>query len=196
MRRAPPPTQGSLASLRLGLLATAPLTSDAAAALAEIAANIATAGGTVVAAQSGFLLHTPAFVDGTLAEPAALEPTLAYSHRAVMPGFHIMATPTDHPVEILTGLGATGLDAVVAYAGAHPLQGHPLIPVLEIATTADCPPDMAGDLDLVLDGDPQQWPDQILARLGELAAHHYVPTRLSQGNIDFQITRGLMGISL
>ena len=193
---APAHTQGSLASLRLGLLATAPVPAAAASALAVVAANVAAAGGTVVAAQSGFLLHTPAFVDGTLAEPAALEPTLAYSHRAVMPGFHIMATPTDHPVEILTGLGATGLDAVVAYAGAHPLQGHPLIPVLEIATTADCPPDMAGDLDLVLDGDPQQWPDQILARLGELAAHHYVPTRLSQGNIDFQITRGLMGISL
>ncbi len=194
---APPArTQGSLTSLRLGLLATAPLPATAATALATIATNIVRAGGVVVAAQSGYLLHTPAFVDAVLAEPVSLAPTLAYSHRAAVPGFHIMATPTDHPVEILTGLGATGVDAVVAYTGAHPVQGHPLVPVLEIATAADCPPDVAGDLDLVLDGDSQQWPDQILARLGELAAHRYVPTRLRMGNIDFQITRGLMGISL
>jgi altronate dehydratase len=193
---APPPTQGSLASLRLGLLATAPLTSDAAAALAEIAANIATAGGTVVAAQSGYLLHTPAFIEAALANSQHVQPTVAYSGRISAPGFHIMATPTDHPVEIITGLGATGVDVVLAYVGAQPVQGHPLVPVLEVAAVEDCPPDVAAELDLLLAGDPAAWSTQLLARLGELAAHRYIPPRISAGNIDFQITRGLMGISL
>jgi len=193
---APLPTQGGLASLRLGLLATAPLTPDIAAALAEIAANVTAAGGTVVAAQSGYLLHTPAFVDALLAAPNNVQPTVAYSGRIMTAGFHIMATPTDHPVEIITGLGATGVDAVLVYAGAQPAPGHPLIPVLAVTTVATCPPDLAPDFDLLLEDDPAAWPAQMLARLADLAAHCYTPGRINFGNIDFQITRGLMGISL
>jgi hypothetical protein len=34
-----------------------------------------------------------------------------------------MAMPTDHPVEALTGLGAGGVDVILAYVGAHPIQG-------------------------------------------------------------------------
>ena len=192
----PVPVQGSLASLRLGLLATAPLPATAASALATLAAHIVTAGGTIVTAQSGYLLHSPEFIAATLGARPAAAPTLSYASKLRTPGFHIMATPTDHPVEILTGLGATGLDAVIAYTGAHPVQGHPLVPVLEIAVAEECPPDVASDLDLLLDGDPQQWPARILADLGDLAAHRTVPTRWLLGNIDFQITRGLMGISL
>ncbi|HHW88093.1 MAG TPA: altronate dehydratase [Chloroflexi bacterium] len=193
---APRSTQGSLASLRLGLLATAPLPPAAATALAEIAANVATAGGTVVIAQSGYLLHTPPFIDDLLATSNPIEPTLAYSGRITAPGLHIMATPTDHPVEIVTGLGATGVDAVLVYVGAQPVQGHPLVPVLEVATSDDCSPDVASELDLWLEGDPAMWAMQILERLGALAAHRYIPNRMQTGNIDFQITRGLMGISL
>lgn len=194
----PAPTfvQGSLASLRVGLLATAPLPAEAAHALAEFAAIIANAGGTVVAAESGYLLHTPSFVESALVEPQMLQPTLPYSGRISTPGFHIMATPTDHPVEIITGLGATGVDVALAYVGAHPVQGHPLTPVLELATSADCPPDLTGELDLLLDGDPAVWPVQMLERLADLASHRYTPQRMRLGNIDFQITRGWMGISL
>ena len=97
---------------------------------------------------------------------------------------------------IITGLGATGVDVVLAYVGAHPVQGHPLVPVLAFATAAACPPDLAPELDLLLDGNAETWPAQILARLGDLAAHRYIPKRVSMGNIDFQITRGAMGISL
>ena len=111
-------------------------------------------------------------------------------------GFQIMAMPTDHPVEALTGLGASGVDLILAYVGAHPLQGHPLLPVLQIAATDDCPSGVAFDLDVLLAGDDAAWPDLLLARIGELAAHDYVPKGFSQGNIDFQITRGLLGISL
>lgn len=188
--------QGGFASLRVGLLATAPLSAEAAHALAELAVTIVNAGGTVVTAESGYLLHTPAFVDAALTDPRMLYPTLPYSGRIAVSGFHIMATPTDHPVEIITGLGATGIDVVLAYVGAHPVQGHPLTPVLEMATAADCPHDLTTDLDLLLAGDPAAWPAQIVTRLSDLAAHRYTPQRMRMGNIDFQITRGWMGISL
>jgi hypothetical protein len=193
---APSFVQGGLASLRVGLLATAPLPAKAAHALAELAASTSIAGGTVIAAESGHLLHTPAFVDAVFAESQVLQPTLPYSGRVTTPGFHIMATPTDHPVEIITGLGATGVDVVLAYVGAHPVQGHPLTPVLEMATATDCPPDLIPELDLLLDGNSDTWPVQMLARLGDLAAHRYTPQQIRMGNIDFQITRGWMGISL
>jgi altronate dehydratase len=193
---APMPVQGGLASLRVGLLATTPLPTSAAHALAELAANIVHAGGSIVAAQSGHLLHSNDFVGALFVEPERLQPTLAYSGRIAAPGFHIIATPTDHPVEIVTGLGATGVDVVLVYVGAQPVQGHPLTPVLELATAADCPPDLAPELDLLLDGAPAAWAAQMLARLSDLAAHRYTPQRMRIGNIDFQITRGLMGISL
>jgi altronate dehydratase len=193
---APAAVQGSLASLRIGLLATAPVPAEAARALAEVATHVTAAGGVIVAAQSGYLLHTSTFVEAVLTDPKQLAPTLAYAGRRTTPGFAIMATPTDHPVEILTGLGATGVDAVLVYTGAHPVQGHPLVPVLELATAADCPPDLASELDLRLAGDPGAWPAAILARMADLATHRYRPVRINLGNIDFQITRGLMGISL
>jgi hypothetical protein len=55
---------------------------------------------------------------------------------------------------------------------------------------------VAADLDIVLAGDELTWPDEILARIAALAAHEYTPQGFRQGNIDFQITRGLLGISL
>lgn len=195
---APTPTEGSLATLRLGLMATAPLSPETGRALARVAANVVDAGGLVLAAESGYLWQCAGFVDTLLDAPETetVQPTVAYAHRPHRPGFHVMATPTDHPVEIVTGLGAAGVDVVLAYVGGHPTPGHPLTPVLELATAADCPPETATDLDLVLTNDPSTWPEQILERIGELAAHRYVPQHMRIGNIDFQITRGLMGISL
>lgn len=192
----PRPTQGSLATLRLGLMATAPLPSEAGQALALVAANVVAAGGLVLAAESGYLWQCAGFVEPLFAPGDAARPTVAYAHRPQRPGFHVMATPTDHPVEIITGLGASGVDVVLAYVGGHPTPGHPLVPVLELTTALDCPPETASDLDLVLAGDPSGWPEQVLGQIEALAAHRYVPRHMRMGNIDFQITRGLMGISL
>ena len=68
--------------------------------------------------------------------------------------------------------------------------------LLQIAAADDCPPDVAIDLDIVLAGDEEGWTDELLARIRALAAHEYAPKGFRQGNIDFQITRGLLGISL
>jgi altronate dehydratase len=191
----PPRQAAGLGALRLGLIATAPPPPEVARALAELTGAVATAGGVVIVSEAGHLLHSPAYVDATCAAPPAA-PTLTYAHRPATAGCHLMAMPTDHPVEALTGLGAGGVDVILAYVGAHPIQGHPLTPVLQLAAAADCSPDVAADLDIVLAGDELTWPDEILERIAALAAHEYTPQGFRQGNIDFQITRGLLGISL
>lgn len=189
------PRAGGLAALRIGLIATAPPPPAAARALAALTCAADAAGGVVIVSQAGHLLHTPAFVEAAFAAPPAA-PTLGYAHRPKTAGCHLMAMPTDHPVEALTGLGAGGVDVILAYVGSHPIQGHPLTPVLQIAAATDCPADAAADLDVVLAGDELAWPDEILARIAALAAHEYATRGFRQGNIDFQITRGWLGISL
>jgi hypothetical protein len=123
-------------------------------------------------------------------------PTLAYGAPMHSSGLHIMETPTAHWVETLTGLGATGVDLIVAYIGEHPLQTHPLIPVLQITDHAGVYQTFGPDLDLWLEGNPGQWPTLILSRIAAVSEHSYSPQLYQLGNIDFQVTRGLLGVSM
>jgi hypothetical protein len=107
-----------------------------------------------------------------------------------------METPTAHWVETLTGLGATGVDVLVAYIGEHPLQTHPMIPMLQITDRAEVYDAYGPDLDLHLEGAPDQWPAHILTRIAAVADHSYAPQLYTLGNIDFQVTRGLLGVSM
>jgi hypothetical protein len=96
----------------------------------------------------------------------------------------------------LTGLGATGVEVIVAYAGEHPLQTHPMVPLLQITDRLQVVEPFGDDMDLVLDGDPAAWPGQILAQIAAVAGGHYTPRLYQLGNVDFQVTRGLLGVSM
>ena len=181
-----------LESLRVGFLAASPLPDTVAASFSAIARGLAAAGGLAVAASDGYLARSAAFVEATLAT-GSYEPSLAYGHRPQTPGFHIMETPTAYPVEIVTGLGAAGVDIILAYVGRHAIQGHPLVPVLQIATEHDLEPGEEADLDVVLRGDPADWPGQLLQCIADLAAHRHTPRQFNLGNVDFQIARGCWG---
>jgi altronate dehydratase len=126
----------------------------------------------------------------------SLEPSLAYGQKASASGFHIMETPTDHWVETLTGLGATGIEIFLAHVGERPMQGHPLVPLLQISTEPSVHQSFSEDLDLALKGNPEQWTKEILQKMLALASRQYTPKALLQGNNDFQLTRGLLGVSL
>ena len=55
------------------------------------------------------------------------------------------------------------------------------------------------DVDLKLDAlgrDPELLATAILERLLQVASRDYTPKLFAQGNTDFQITRGLLGVSL
>jgi altronate dehydratase len=107
-----------------------------------------------------------------------------------------METPSPHWVETLTGLGATGVELMVAYVGQHPMQGHPLAPLVQVSAEEAAQQRHAADLDLVLSGQPEGWAGQILSLLVKVISRQYTPKPYKYGNIDFQITRGLLGVSL
>jgi altronate dehydratase len=184
-----------LASLRLGLLDHGPVAQPVARAWARLVQVVVGAGGTVVVPENAGVLSVEAFRTGTIGERAVM-PSLAYGERMVEQGFHIMETPTAHWVETLTGLGATGVEMVLAHVGQHPQQGHPLVPVLQVTAEEAVETNYGDDLDLVLGGDPAHWTAELLQLVAQVASRAYRPKLARQGNIDFQLTRGLLGVSL
>ncbi|MEE8394460.1 MAG: UxaA family hydrolase, partial [bacterium] len=188
--------EASAADLRVALLAIGRPGEPQARALAMVARTIAGAGGTVIVPANAPLLEPGPFVEELLAtgRPA---PTLAYGQMATRPGLHVMETPTRHPVETISGLGATGAEVMVAHLIGAPLPGHPMIPLIQVsgdkATLARWP----GDLDGSLEGEePAALAEKLLDLLCRTASREYTPKLFGQGGTDFQLTRGLLGISL
>jgi hypothetical protein len=183
-----------LESLKLGLISAGPVPAQAAEALARVTRSIVGAGGTVVLPQTATLFEAPAYLEGIRlgAQPS---PSLGYGQAMAGGGFHIMQAPSAHWVETLTGLGATGVEILLAWPGDRPAQGHPLVPIIQIAGAARAAG--AADFDLALEAeDAGSWAEQILRRVVEVAGRRYVPKRFKQGDVDFQMTRGLLGLTV
>lgn len=190
-RKTPQYKKVGLEAVRLGVLAAGCPAPEVAVALAQLTRQIVGAGGTVVVAEN---------VDGRYLQETtghrSHRLSLAYGQRPLRPGFHMMATPTGQGVETLTGLGATGVELIVACVDDHPMPGHPMIPVVQITAAAGPQFPSSTEFDLLLAGDPARWPGQIMQRLIDTLSHQYTPVLMRQGNLDFQITRGLLGISM
>jgi len=107
-----------------------------------------------------------------------------------------METPTSHWAETLTGLGGTGIEAVLAYVGGHPVEGHPLVPVLQVTGEESVEQRYAADMDAVLGDDPAGWTDEMAALLAATLGRTHRVKAAQVGNIDFQFTRGLLGVSM
>jgi hypothetical protein len=107
-----------------------------------------------------------------------------------------MEAPTDHWVETATGLGATGVEVMLAHVAGHPLQAHRMIPLLQASSVTETLERHAEDLDVILQGNPNEWTAQILETLAAVASREYVPRLFEAGNTDFQFTRGLLGVSM
>ncbi len=179
-----------LGALRLGLSTVGPVSDEVALSLAEVTRVVAGAGGTVVVPENAGVLHSQEYLRGVLGERAA-ENTLAYGQIAEKAGYHVMEAPTDHWVETLTGLGATGVEVVLVYTAGRPVQAHRLVPVLQVSDSGDSP-----DLDLVLGPNPEAWADEMLGQVLRVAGQEYTPRLFGRGNTDFQFTRGLLGVSM
>lgn len=102
------------------------------------------------------------------------EPTIEYGQPAPTHGLHVMRAPTSDFTEILTGLGATGVELIVIWNDGPPVQVHPFIPCLQLHQNETA----------------RQLIDRVVrAASGELPL-------ASPAYADFQITRGLEGVSL
>jgi hypothetical protein len=79
------------------------------------------------------------------------------------------------------------------------LSGHPFIPVLQAAEeTAAATAVVSQDLDILLkdNGDRPGWANLLLELILAAQSGSYIPVQDRQENVDFQITRGLLGVSL
>ena len=184
-------------ALRLGLYAAGSISNEAALSLAQVTLVVANSGGTVVVPERAAVLSSPAYLEAVLGD-LPVENTLAYGQAVPSgkPGLHVMEAPTDHWVETATGLGATGVEVMLAHVGGHPLQAHRMIPLVQASSDSETLEKHAEDLDVLLEGDPSGWTEQMLETIAAVASRAYVPRLFEAGNTDFQFTRGLLGVSM
>ena len=185
-------SDGGLSLIRLGLPVSGPVTAAVATSLADLTRLIVAAGGTVVVPDNAAVLTAPAYRDALMDQ---VSPSLAYGQSFTKPGLYIMESQTSHWVETLVGLGATGVEVMLACVSDHPMQGHPMIPLIQVSAES-LPGAFHRDVDLVLDGDPDDWASRMLDKVCSVASRQAAPRTTVQGNTDFQITRGLLGVSM
>ncbi len=178
-----PVVDAGLEHLCIAVTSTGRVTEEVSESLTQLTHSVVAAGGTVVVPANATFIHH--------GNPRRVPTTLAYGQRVEKSGFHIMETPTDQQTETLTGLGATGVDLALAHIVGAPLQSHVMVPLLQVSTDAATQATYGADLDLVTAD-----VDALLALIVEVASRQYTPKLHSKGNTDFQLTRGLLGISM
>jgi altronate dehydratase len=163
-----------------------------AVSVAEIIQGVVGAGGTAVLPSDSTLAGAQPLLAalGLTAEP---KPSLAYGQLVDAPGFHLMERPTTHWAETVTGLAATGVDLIVAFT-SRPRPGHPFVPLLLVNHATQDEP-LQHHVDLTLQGDSAEWTEQILATMMAVVSGQQQPRTLLDNHIDFQLTRGWLGIS-
>ncbi len=183
----PPRKIAGIEAVRMALLTNGKVSDNAARQLAKLGQIIVAGGGTVIVSDRDRLWESAFASQLDLAnKPTA---TLAYGQRPKQAGFHVMTAPRPHWSETLTGLGAAGLEVMLALVDKHPLAGHPLVPVLQVTTGG-----AATDLDAVLPDD-NALHSALLELIAATLRGEHIPRHQQTGLNDFQMTRGLMGVS-
>ncbi|MBA2691004.1 MAG: UxaA family hydrolase [Rubrobacter sp.] len=182
-----------LEHLRLGLDASGPLTEEAARTFAALTAAVVGAGGTVVVPERSGLLGSEAYLAGTVGE---VRNTLSHGEAVGIPGFHVMESPTSDPMEAATGLGATGVEIMAAHVSGRPLTAHRMVPLLQVSSDGETIERYGEDLDAVFEGDPDTDTEVLLDSVLDVASRRYTPRLFGRGNVGFQFTRGLLGVSM
>ena len=73
-----------------------------------------------------------------------------------------------------------------------------MIPLVQVSGEARTLKRFGKDLDLALDpkAEPEALAAALLERLGQVLSRQYTPRLFALGNTDFQMTRGLLGVSM
>jgi altronate dehydratase len=188
------PTVADLGAINLALVTAKAVTAATASAVAAITRRVITQGGSLLIPESDPLLANEAFRSPLLADAAA-HATLAYGQPISAPGFHVVATESDHWVENLTGLGGSGAHVALTIVAEHGRQGHPVVPVNHAAEPDQHGIVPADDIDLFLVGDAAADEATLLRTLVAVVQRELIPVANAQGLVDFQLTRGLLGVT-
>ena len=184
-----------LSGLQLGLMSDGVVEDESAVSLAILTQQIAAAGGSVILPANDPLKENKAFTT-TLPLRSDEGATLPYACQTSQPGFHIMANPSTQWLETMSGLGAAGVNLILALVSDRAQPCHPFIPVLQAASETAVSKPFHADVDLILTDTPQQRLDQLLTKMTVTLSRGRDAKLNQPGNIGFQITRGQLGISL
>jgi len=187
--------EAGLESVRLGVLTAQACPDRVSGVIAEMVDDVVGSGGTIVIPGSDRLLKS-SFLHDLGVSYGSSKATLPYGGSSRFAGLHLMDMPTDHWVERLSGLGASGAEMILAYTGHHPLQGHPLVPMIQIGSADDQRLTSTDNFDLLASEDRETLLEDVYELLAKTASRTYVPKALRQGNVDFQMTRGPLGFSV
>jgi altronate dehydratase len=186
--------QTDLGSLTLGLLSAEPPSRRLSQALATLAREVVTVGGSVLVPLSDSLLGSDAFRD--LADwDTKPQATLAHGEPLGIPGLHIVDTESDNWVENTTALGAGGVEVFVGAITEHPRQGHPFLPVLQVADGSPGGRLTADEVDLFLPRGTDSGFHAVHRLVVRTAGRSYTPKCDRVGLTDFQFTRGYLGVT-
>jgi altronate dehydratase len=182
-----------LGALTLGVISAAPPEPGVATALAALVTAALGDGGTVLIPEGDPLIADAGFRAAVLGgtTPRA---TLAYGEPVALAGLHLVQTDTDHWVENVTGLAACGAHLVVGAVGAGPQQGHPFVPVLQVVGLAGRLAVAEEDVDFAASGSKGDG-DRLAELVLATARRDIVPAAQAAGFVEFQLTRGLLGVS-
>jgi len=184
-------------ALRLGLTTVGPVPGSISLALAGLVRRLVAGAATVVIAENASVLADDGFCKALFAG-GEWRTSLAYGQPSEIAGCHVMETPTENAAEVLTGLGGTGVGIMLAHISRAPLQSHPMIPLLQVSSAAIACERFGSDLDLRLSAESaiDSLEESLVSRIVETASRNYVPKLYGQGYTQFQLTRGLLGLSL
>lgn len=188
-------SQVGLEELSIGFLSTGPVSDIAAMSIANLIQILVGAGTIVVVPENDEIIDNKTFRENILSDKAR-HATVDYGQEIKIPGFHLLDCPTNHWVESLTGLGGSGVEIIIALVGEHSMQGHPLIPVIQITDKKKIHAQYEEDIHLLFDGYPTQNAETLLNLIISVASREFTPHSISHGNTDFQLTRGLLGTSV
>ncbi len=177
----------------LGCTDVNPDTGEAFASLCQL---MSAAGVAVILPKGTSLLNSKEFVNELFSEglnssllPMGFAPSVA--------GVHIMDTQTDHLLEIITGMGASGVELFIAIAGSKLLQGHPFIPMLQVG---DCEnkgvTGRANLFDLHGNCGHESWLPELIEKIRETRAGICRTRALEKMYVDFQIPRSPSAVSM
>ncbi|MFO1466015.1 MAG: UxaA family hydrolase [Steroidobacteraceae bacterium] len=189
--------ESAMPPLCIGLAGCATMNDPLARALGLLVVQVVASGGSLIIPRGAGMLGHAAFLT-TLGRCDLGRDTLEYGQPAARAGLHIMATPSQHDVEVLTGLGATGASAILLIVEDGARQANPLVPTVQVGV-ADTAGKMAtSDLDLLIepDADAGHTRDRLLGLMLAAARDEYHPRAAARGLQNFQLTRGYLGVSL
>ncbi len=181
--------------LRIGFMSEGELNDAEAEAVAAAIQIIAASGGTAVVSENDRLLSRREF-QGILAPGEKIKTTLPFGDRMTEAGLHVMHCPTSDWLETATGLAATGADVILGFATDSPRRGHRMVPVIQATSQKRLAGRESEDFDVVLGGKTESWRENLLSGMLRAASGEMIPASMRNGNIGFQLTRGILGLSV